>query len=223
MDPHDLATTALVGPPSSSTPFWKVMVEGWRQDQLALASSTWTPQRAYYLQPVAPPTPPSLCWGASMGEVSMTTLTYNAANVWPPSTTATATYSCFHLKMPQAPEATSSSSPPSPIPVPIKANTPSGGMSSMTSRKTVKKPKFPPLKLKKKRHPSSGWRYVMAEEWAQRQMMEEEFSIIAMGQTHLGPHSAQHAVPYPQLSQASTTTRDTTMPPFAFLPLTDEA
>jgi hypothetical protein len=209
--PLDSVSTVPEDPPLPTTPFWKTVVEGWRQDQLAWDRSTWDVRHTYYLQRLVPPTLPSSYWAANTVGANTVTLTYSAANVRPPSTTATATYRCFHLESSQASTTmTSNSSHLSLTPMPIRANDPSRGMSSTTSQKMVKKPKFPPLKPKKKCHPSSGWRYVTAEEWAWRQMREEEFSIIATGQTHLGPHSARHITPYPQLPRALTATRDTT-------------
>jgi hypothetical protein len=215
---HDSASTAPEDPPSLTIPFWRTVAEGWCQDQLAQVNSIWSLCHASYLQPTAPPIPPSLHLGASMVEVSMTPQTYNAASAWRPLTTATAMYSCFRLEAPQVLTATSNSSPPSPTPTLTKANTPSGGTLSMTSQKMVKKLKILPPKPRKKCHPSSGWRYMTEAEWAQRQTMEEVFRVIAAGQTHLGLHSVQCAVLYPQLCQASTTTGDITTSPSISLP-----
>jgi hypothetical protein len=220
--PQDSALTAPEDPLSLRTSFWQTVAEGWCQDQLALANSTWSLRRTYYLQPMAPPISPSLRWEANTGEVSTTRPTSNAANAWPPSTTATATYSCFCLTVPQTSTKTSNSSPQSPTTAATKANTLSVGTLSMTSQKTVKKPKFPPAKPKKKHHPSSRWRYVTEAEWVQRQMMEEVFRVVAARHTHLGPHSTRHAIPYPQLHQNLTATGDTTTSPSVSLPPTGE-
>jgi hypothetical protein len=62
-------------------------------------------------------------------------------------------------------------------------------------KKTTKKPKFPSLKPPTKK--IGRWRYVLAEEWAERQTQEEEFRRIATECMHLGPRSARCAVPYP--------------------------
>jgi hypothetical protein len=62
-------------------------------------------------------------------------------------------------------------------------------------KKTTKKPKFPSPKPPTKK--IGRWRYVLAEEWAERQTQEEEFRHIATECMHLGPHSAWCAVPYP--------------------------
>jgi hypothetical protein len=92
---------------------------------------------------------------------------------------------------------------------------------SMSMKKMTKKPQFPLLKPRTKK--IGWWRYVSAEEWAERQMTEEEFRCIAEGCTHLGPRSARHAVPYPPLPTALYATRDLIMSSSIFPPLTDEA
>jgi hypothetical protein len=87
-------------------------------------------------------------------------------------------------------------------------------------KKTTKKPRFPlPKPLTKK---ISWWRYVSAEEWAKRQMMEEEFRCIAEGCMHLGPHSARHTVPYPPLPTVSYATGDLITSPSEFPPPVDK-
>jgi hypothetical protein len=79
---------------------------------------------------------------------------------------------------------------------------------------------FPSSKLPTKK--IGWWRYASAEEWAERQTMEEEFRCITEGCTHLGPRSARHAVPYPPLLTASSATVGRTTSLSVSLPLTDE-
>jgi hypothetical protein len=79
---------------------------------------------------------------------------------------------------------------------------------NVTKKKTMKKPKFLPPKIPTKK--IGQWRYVSAEEWAERMTREEEFRRIAAECTHLGPRSARRAVPYPLLQTASSATTDRT-------------
>jgi hypothetical protein len=92
---------------------------------------------------------------------------------------------------------------------------------NMSTKKTTKKPRFPSLKPPTKK--IGRWRYVSAEEWAERQMTEEEFRRIAEGCTHLGPRSARRAVPYPPLPMASYATEGRTTSLSISPPLTGEA
>ena len=46
----------------------------------------------------------------------------------------------------------------------------------------------------------------MEEEWAAQQTIEDKFWEVAATMTHLGPRSAQHAIPYPPLLTTLTTT-----------------
>jgi hypothetical protein len=89
--------------------------------------------------------------------------------------------------------------------------------STLTKKKTTKKPKFPSPKPPTKK--ISRWRYVSAEEWAERQTREEEFRRIADGCTHLEPHSVRRAVPYPPLLTASSVITDRTTSPLC-IPVT---
>jgi hypothetical protein len=87
-------------------------------------------------------------------------------------------------------------------------------------KKMTKKPKFPQPKQRIRK--IGWWRYVSVEEEGQRQTVEEEFRRIAEGCMHLGPCSAQHAVPYPPLPRASSATADSTTSHSTFPQPTDE-
>jgi hypothetical protein len=157
-----------------------------------------------------------------MGEVSMTLPTYNVANVWHPSTTATATYSCFRLESAPSPDSDIQLLTPVPNTSADKGKHPIRGYIVNDLMEDGEEAKDPTTEVEEEAPPLEWVEVCNRAEWAQRQTMEEEFSIIATGQTHLGPRSARCAVPYPQLPQASTATRDTITSPSAFLPLTDE-
>jgi hypothetical protein len=107
-----------------------------------------------------------------------------------------------------------------PSPIAIVAPPCSPHTLTSTKKKTTKKPKFPSPKPPTKK--IGWWRYVLAEEWVQRQTREEEFRRIAEGCTHLGPHSARIAVPCPPLPMALSAIADRTMSLSASLPLMDE-
>ena len=61
-----------------------------------------------------------------------------------------------------------------------------------------------PLAPSKKKECQSRWRYVKEEEWVARQTVKDQFREVAAAMTHLGPHSAQCAIPYPRLQMNLT-------------------
>jgi hypothetical protein len=174
-------------------PFWKTVADTWVDDFLFHAYIQQERKRALLaLLPVSQQvTPPIPMSPSSSKAVTKKMMTSNVDNAKTPLPTATAVPPCSPLA------------------------------STLTKKKTTKKPQFP---LPKPRTTKVGrWRYVSAEEWKERQTTEEEFRHIAKGCTHLGPRSARRAVPYPPLLKASYATEDLTMYPSVFPPLTDEA
>src|SRR6201996_4681086 len=199
----DSAKTAV-----GDLPFWKTIAEAWRQDQLNQARSRW--QRRVTSRPPSetPPTPPSSSSEASTEGASKTkTTTYSAEGAPPHLATATANRSPSDLSRASTRPETSSAWPPRWWRGLREQETnPDPTLSSTTSRKTTKKPRFPSPPPRKTRGRRSAWRYVTEEEWKARQTVEEEFHKIAAGMTHLGPCSARRATLYPRLQTGSTAT-----------------
>jgi hypothetical protein len=161
-------------------PFWKTVADTWADDFLFRAYVRQEKKRALLaLLPVSQQvTPPTLTPPSSSEAVTKKTTTSCVGDAKTPLPTATAALPC------------------------------SPHESTLTKKKTTKKPRYPQPKQHTKK--IGRWRYVSVEEWKERQTVEDEFRHIAKGCMHLGPHSAWHAIPYPLLPMASYGIRDST-------------
>jgi hypothetical protein len=170
--------TAQVDPP-----FWKMVADAWADNFLFRVYIRQEKKQALPASLPATPHTPTLLSSLEIAKTKTTMSNVdNAKTLLPTATATTPTSSSFPLPLSQL-------SPPSSPPC-----------------KTVKKPQYP--QSKKTRTTPLQWRYVLAEDFAHRQTLEEEFKNIIAGCTHLGPHNARHVVPYPPLPTGLSAMRD---------------